>query len=231
MSANSSGWISAAHHNITPANKQFSLTISTRDLISLLLLLKVVSTLVTSTRHYYQGAHWWISDEKTSSTILCTLNDDKSRLTDEAEKLDIAGVTQTMEFYHPHKRFVYANVIGGLGSDRLLRFQKSQAVRHLHRLHYYMHAKAIKGCRLSANTRFRTCGPPTHLLTHNVLRVMGGKPTRLLVPKEVTTFSQILFKLLSFNLKAANDRCQLLGTVWLLPLTDWFQWKKIWIFC
>lgn len=34
-----------------------------------------------------------------------------------------------MEFYHPHKRFVYANVIGGLGSDWLLRFKKSQAVR------------------------------------------------------------------------------------------------------
>lgn len=177
-----------------PANKQFSLTISTRDLISLLLLLKVVSTLVTSPRHYYQGAHWWTSDEKTSSTILCTLNDDKSRLTDDAEKLGLAGVTQTMEFYHSHKRFVYADVIGGLGSDWLLRFKKPQAVSHLHQLHYYMHLKTTMGCRLSTNTRLRTCGPPTHLLTHNVLRVMGGKPTKLLVLEEVTTFSQILFK-------------------------------------
>jgi hypothetical protein len=54
--------------------------------------------------------------------------------------------------------------------------------------------KTTMGCRLSRNTRLRTCGPPTHLLTHNVLRVMGGKPTKLLVLEEVTTFSQILFK-------------------------------------
>ena len=93
-----------------------------------------------------------------------------------------------------------------------------------------MHLKTIMGCRLSTNKRLRTCGPPTHLLTHNVVRVRGGKPTKLLVLEEATTFSQILFKLLSFNLKAAMDSNQLLGMVWLLSLTDWFQREKnLWV--
>ena len=94
----SSSWISAVHHNIMPANKQFSLTISTQglDLITITLESGFYTCNISETLLAIPGStNWWTSDEKKSSTMLCTLNDDKSRnYSDDAEKLDLASWSQ-----------------------------------------------------------------------------------------------------------------------------------------